>query len=441
MNQDGQKVLERVREEGVKIIHLWFSDIEGRLKSFSITEHQLPEGLEHGMGFDGSSITGYAEVHESDVIALPDARTFQLLPFESSSGVEARVFCDIYDPDGKHYPGDPRAALRRLLEECKQLGYVFNLGPELEYFYFQSAESPKPLDQAGYFDMTPDDLANKLRKETTEASQRMGIPVQACHHEVSASQHEIDLKYADALTMADAVMTVRWLVKEVAQRRGIFASFMPKPLFGVNGSGMHTHQSLMKDGKNAFFDKDGQYQLSNLAGHFIAGQLKHAREVSAVLAQWVNSYKRLVPGYEAPVYVSWGQRNRTALIRVPHVRKGREDAARAEMRMPDPACNPYLAFAVLLAVGMEGIRKKYPLPAPVEPNVYEMSTTEKESRGIDTLPDNLFEAVRVMASSELVRRALGEHIFARFIENKTREWDTYKAQVTSFEVEKYYGIL
>ncbi|MCD5390926.1 glutamine synthetase family protein [candidate division NPL-UPA2 bacterium] len=431
-------VIKLVKEKGVKFIQLWFADILGSLKSFTITERELEGALESGKGFDGSSITGYAEAEESDIIAMPDPSTFRILPWEGSTG---RMFCDILNPDRSPYPGDPRYVLKRTLKRASELGFTFYLGPELEYFYFKNSNSPEVLDEGGYFDLTAVDLANNVRKQTVETLEAMGIPVECDHHEVAPSQHEIDLQFAEALTMADRAMTYRMVVKEIAQRSGIYATFMPKPLFGLCGSGMHTHQSLFKDGKNAFFDPKDKYHLSKIAKGFIAGQLKHAREICSILAQWVNSYKRLVPGFEAPVYISWDQRNRTALIRVPLDKPGKEEAMRAELRCPDPACNPYLAFAVMLAAGLEGIEKGYKCPDPVEPNIYKMEASEKKDIGLEALPVNLFEAISEAERSELVRRTLGDHVFTRFIYNKKNEWNEDRVQVTSHEIKRYFSIL
>jgi glutamine synthetase len=435
------EVLKLIEEFKVKIIQLWFTDILGRLKCCCITAKEAEVALENGKGFDGSSITGYAEAEESDIIAMPDPSTFQLLPWEKESGAVGRMFCDILNPDRSLYPGDPRGVLKRMLKKAKEMGFTYYVGPELEYFYFKNNERPETLDEGTYFDLVPNDIANNLRKKTIDILEEMGIPVEASHHEVAPSQHEIDLHYQDALTMADFAITYRVVVKEVAQRQGIYATFMPKPLFGVNGSGMHTHQSLFKEGKNAFFDPNDKYYLSDIAKRFIAGQLRHAREISSVLSQWVNSYKRLVPGYEAPVYISWAQRNRTALIRVPLYRPGNEEATRAELRCPDPACNPYFAFTVMLAAGLEGIKKGYELPPPVEPNIYKMEPDELEYRGIEPLPGNLFEAIKETEKSTLVKTALGDHIFERFIYNKKKEWEEYRIQVTSHEIKRYFSVL
>ena len=431
-------IIKLVKEKGVRFIQLWFADILGSLKSFTITERELEGALELGKGFDGSSITGYAEAEESDIIAMPDPSTFQILPWEGSTG---RMFCDILNPDRSPYAGDPRYVLKRSLKRAGDLGFTYYLGPELEYFYFKNSHSPEVLDEGGYFDLTTVDLANNVRKQTVETLEAMGIPVECDHHEVAPSQHEIDLQFAEALTMADRAMTYRMVVKEIAQRNGIYATFMPKPLFGVCGSGMHTHQSLFKDGKNAFFDPKDECHLSKIARGFIAGQLKHAREICSVLAQWVNSYKRLVPGFEAPVYISWDQRNRTALIRVPLDKPDKEEAMRAEIRCPDPACNPYLAFAVMLAAGLEGIEKGYKCPGPVEPNIYKMEASERKDMGLEALPVNLFEAISETERSELVKGTLGDHVFTRFIHNKKNEWNEDRVQVTSHEIKRYFSTL
>ena len=436
-----EEILKFVKQKNVRHIQLWFTDILGFLKCFTITDDELADALDHGKGFDGSSITGYAEAEESDIVAKPDPATFQLLPWEPEDAPVGRMFCDIFNPDRSPYPGDPRYILKQNLKLAEKLGFTYYIGPELEYFYFKDRRIPQIMDEGAYFDLIPNDLANNLRKETVEALRQMEIPVEMSHHEVAPSQHEIDLRYADALTMADAAVTYKMVVKEIAQKQSIHASFMPKPIFGVNGSGMHTHQSLFKGDRNAFFDAKDKYHLSDIAKGFIAGQLKHGREICSILAQWINSYKRLVPGYEAPVYISWAQRNRTALIRVPLYRPGNEHATRAELRCPDPACNPYLAFSVMLAAGLEGIEKGYEFPDPVEPNIYNMEPEEREDRGLGQLPVNLLEALRETENSELVKKALGEHIFTRFLHNKMKEWEDYRIQVTSHEIERYLPIL
>jgi len=439
--KDKQDVLKAAKENDVKFIRLWFTDILGFLKSFAITVEELEEGLEDGMGFDGSSIQGFARIDESDMVALPDPNTFQILPWRPMERGVARMFCDILLPGGQPFEGDPRYILKKNLKRAADLGYTLYVGPELEYFYFEDSKSTKPLDEGGYFDLTPPDVASELRKETVLALEELGIKVEYSHHEVAPSQHEIDLKYADALTMADNVMTYRLVVKEVAMKHGVYATFMPKPIFGVNGSGMHTHMSLFKGDRNAFFDKDDEHHLSKVAKHYIAGLLRYAPEITAVTSQWVNSYKRLVSGYEAPIYVTWARRNRSDLIRVPEYKPGKESDTRVEFRSPDPACNPYLAFSVMLAAGLEGVEREYELPDPVEENVFEMSEKERIRRGIGTLPGSLWEAILLTKDSDLVRRCLGDHVFSSFIRNKEIEWANYRSQVTDYELKRYLPIL
>ncbi len=435
-------VLKMAKEQNVKFIKLWFTDILGSLKSFAITSGELEDALEDGMGFDGSSIEGFARIDESDMVALPDPDTFQLLPWRpKEQHAVARMFCDIMMPGGKPFAGDPRYVLKQNLKLAAGLGYTFYVGPELEYFYFKDSKGTELLDAGGYFDLTPLDAATDLRRETVLILEEMGIGVEYSHHEVAPSQHEIDMRYTDALTMADNVMTYRLVVKEVALQHGIHASFMPKPVFGINGSGMHVHQSLFVGERNAFFDKNDKYHLSKEAKCYIAGLLKYAPEFTAVTNQWVNSYKRLVAGYEAPVYLSWARRNRADLVRVPEYKPGKERATRVEFRSPDPACNPYLAFSVMLAAGLEGIKTKCEIPEPVEENVYEMTEEQRQARGIDTLPSSLWEAVQLTKNSELVRKALGDHVFNAFIENKKIEWDNYRIQVTDYELKRYLPIL
>jgi glutamine synthetase len=442
MTKDKEYVLKAVEENNVKFIRLWFTDILGFLKSFAITKTELETALDEGMGFDGSSIEGFARIYESDMIAMPDPSTFQILPWRpQEEDAVGRMFCDILEPSGKPYDGCPRWALKRNVEKAKKKGFTFYVGPELEYFYFRTAQTPEPLDSGGYFDLTPLDVASDLRRETVQNLEKVGITVEYSHHEVAPSQHEIDLRYSDALTMADAAMTYRLIVKEVAIKHGVHASFMPKPIFGQNGSGMHVHQSLFKGDKNAFFDAGDKHFLSPTAKHYIAGLLHHVPEITSILNQWVNSYKRLVPGYEAPCYISWANRNRSALVRVPTYKPGREKATRAELRSPDPACNPYLAFSVMLAAGLEGIEKKYELPAPIEEDIYEMSADERTKKGITTLPGSLSEAIKLTEESDLVRTALGDHIFEKFIANKKIEWDNYRLHVSKYEIDKYLPIL
>jgi glutamine synthetase len=440
-NEAEAEVLNRVKKQDVKFIRLWFTDILGQLKSFAIPPEELEGAFSEGMGFDGSSIKGFARIDESDMIAKPDPNTFAILPWRPKEKAVARMFCDILQPDGSPYEGDSRYILKRNLERLKEKGYTFNVGPELEYFYFKSSSSPEVLDVGGYFDLTTLDAASDLRRDTILNLEEMGIKVEYSHHEVAYSQHEIDLRYTDALTMADNVMTHRITVKEIAHRYGFYATFMPKPIFGINGSGMHTHQSLFKGDRNAFFDTDDEYKLSETGKRYIAGLLKHASEITAVTSQWVNSYKRLVPGYEAPVYITWARRNRSTLVRVPMYKPGKEKATRAEYRSPDPACNPYLCFSVMLAAGLEGIEKKYELPPPVEKDVYHLSPEEKEKLGIKSLPGSLIEALDLTKKSELVRKTLGEHIFNEFVKSKEVEWDRYRVVVHPWEIQEYLPIL
>ncbi|MFH1775797.1 MAG: type I glutamate--ammonia ligase [Chloroflexota bacterium] len=437
-----EHVFKMAREHDVKFVRLWFTDILGFLKSFAITIGELEGAMEEGMGFDGSSIEGFARIDESDMVALPDPGTFKLLPWRpQDQNTVARMFCDVIKPTGEPFEGDPRYVLKRNLKRAADLGYTFYVGPELEYFYFKDASGTEPLDQGGYFDLTPLDAATDLRRETVLALEELGIQVEYSHHEVAPSQHEIGMRYTDAMTMADNVMTYRLVVKQIALKHGVYATFMPKPVFGINGSGMHVHQSLFVGKKNAFFDKEDSYHISQTARNYIAGLLRHGPEITAVTNQWINSYKRLVPGYEAPVYLSWAQRNRSDLIRVPGYKPGQENSTRVEFRSPDPACNPYLAFSVMLAAGLEGIEKGYEAPEPVGENVYEMSLEERARRGIGTLPASLWEAVQLTKKSELVRKALGDHVFNAFIENKEIEWDNYRTQVTGYELKRYLPIL
>jgi glutamine synthetase len=434
--------LKRLQDENVDFLLLWFTDIEGHLKSFAVTPSEVEEALNDGMGFDGSSITGFNAIEESDMVAIPDPSTFQLMPAREGEMKMARMICDIVTPDGNPYEGDPRYVLRRALERMRALGFdTFNVGPELEYFLFENDKGTETLDEGGYFAMTTLDAASGLRQETVHALESMGIPIEYVHHEVGPSQHEIDMRFAPALEMADHTVTYRLIVKEIAKKAGHHATFMPKPIFGENGSGMHTHQSLFTDGRNAFFDGDDQWHLSAAGKAFIAGQLRHAREIAAIFAQWVNSYKRLVPGYEAPVYVAWSQRNRSALIRIPLYKPGSEQATRAEIRCPDPACNPYLTFATLLHAGLEGIEQGYELPEPMETNLYHLTPEQRRERGIVSLPETLGEAIDALAESDLARKALGPHIFDRYIELKRKEWDEYRVQLTGWELDRYLSVL
>ena len=429
-------------ERDIRFIRLWFTDILGQLKSFSVGVDELDDAFEGGMGFDGSSITGFNAIEESDMIAMPDPSTFAVLPWRPDEQGVARMFCDIQTPERTPYEGDPRQVLRRAIARMEGMGFdTFNVGPELEYYLFKDSQGTEVLDQGGYFDLTTLDAGSDVRRETVLALEQLGIHVEYSHHEVGPSQHEVDMRYAPALKMADDCMTYRITVKEYAMKYGWHATFMPKPLFGENGSGMHTHLSLFKDGRNAFYDENDPYFLSGVGKAFIAGQLRHAREMSAIFAQWVNSYKRLVPGYEAPVYVAWSRRNRSALVRVPLYHPGKEMATRMELRCPDPACNPYLTFAVLLQAGLEGIEQGYELPEPMEQNLYHLSPEDRQRMGIEQLPESLGEAVELAAASELVLRTLGEHTFNRFVEIKRREWEEYRLDVSQWELDRYLAIL
>jgi glutamine synthetase len=444
-------ILRRVDADGVEFIRFWFTDILGQLKSFAVGKEELEDALAEGMGFDGSSITGFNAIEESDMIAMPDSETYAVLPWRddggSGKGNVARMFCDVLRPGGEPYVGDPRYVMRRALARMEEMGFDhYYLGPELEFFYFGSDQLgedglPTILDKGGYFDLTTLDAASDLRRETVNALKAVGIPVEYTHHEVGPSQHEIDMRFADGLRMCDNAMTYRIVVKEVAHLHGCYATFMPKPLFGENGSGMHTHQSLFRGEANAFFEEDSHYHLSDTARAFIAGLLTHAREIAALFAPNVNSYKRLVPGYEAPVYAAWSQRNRSALVRVPMYQPGKEKATRCELRCPDPSCNPYLTFAAMLHAGLEGIEKGYQCPEPMETNLYDLTHDEREVKGITQLPETLGEAIEELASSALVRRALGDHIFERYVELKREEWEEYRVQVSQWELERYLPIL
>ena len=441
-NESKEYVLKMAKENDVRFIRLWFTDILGVLKSFAISVDELEGALEEGMGFDGSSIEGFARIDESDMVAKPDPDTFQILPWRPlEHNAVARMFCDILKPGGEPFEGDPRFVLKRNLKKAADLGFTFYVGPELEFFYFKDSKGTETLDSGGYFDMTTLDAATDLRRNTVITLEKMGIGIEYSHHEVAPSQHEIDMRYTDALTMADNVMTYRLVVKQIAMNQGVYASFMPKPVFGINGSGMHVHQSLFKGDRNAFFDAKGKYFLSKLARSYVAGLLKYAPEITAVNNQWINSYKRLVPGYEAPVYLSWAKRNRSDMIRVPEYRPGKEKATRIELRSPDPACNPYLCFSVMLAAGLKGIEENLEPPDPIEENVYDITEQERKDRGINTLPANLADAIALTEKSELVRKALGDHVFNAFIENKKIEWNQYRIHVSKYELDRYLPML
>src|ERR1700712_191154 len=436
MTQQHDYVLRSVEERGVRMIRLWFTDVIGQLKSFAISPAELENALEDGMTFDGSSIDGFSRVQESDVLALPDPNTFELLPWGDPDAPEARMFCDIANLDGSAFDGDPRQVLKRNLNKAREMGFTYFVAPDMEFFYFASnTPNPKPvaLDEASFFDLTVSDVAGPLRKRTIHTLEMMGMPVEYSFHEDAPSQHEIDLRHTDALTMADSVMTFRLVVREIAAAQGMHATFMPKPLEGVQGSGMHTHLSLFEGENNAFYDSSDPYNLSKVAKAFIAGLLRHAAEITALTNQTVNSYKRLVPGFEAPVYVSWARNNRSGLIRVPIAKRGNPQATRVEFRSPDPACNPYLAFSAMLAAGMKGVEQGYELPPEAEANLFELSDAQLSAMGIAQLPQSLSDALGVMSDSELVQECLGEHMFEWFLINKKREWAGYKTQVTQFE--------
>ena len=444
-------VLQQCRQQDVKFIRLWFTDILGSLKSFAITFEELEQALEEGVGFDGGAIAGFARAGESDMTAIPDTSTFQLLPWRPRERRVARMFCDVHLPDGSPFSGDPRYVLKRNLERAAALGFTFYVGPEVEYFYFSSAESPQPLDKGGYFDLTPLDGASDLRRETVLTLEEMGIGVESSHHEVAPSQHEVDLRYTDALTMADSVLTCRLVVKEVAMAAGVHATFMPKPMANENGSGMHTHLSLFRGETNAFYDQNDPMHLSAVARGFIAGLLRHAGEITLVTNQWVNSYKRLIPGFEAPVRVAWNRKNammpltvpqaRAAgrlpgdLLRVPEYRESKRISSRVEYRAPDAACNPYLAFAALLAAGLEGIEKEYELPPSLD------ASDEDSIEQARTLPGSLYEALQESENSDLLRRCLGDHVFDSLLTSKRIEWERYRSHITDYELQEYLPIL
>jgi glutamine synthetase len=440
---DKDFVLKTVQERDVHFVRFWFTDVLGMLKSFAVTDTELEGAFEEGMGFDGSSIDGFTRLEESDMIAFPNPDTFAVLPWRPSEQGVGRMFCDITKPDGSPFEGDPRFALKRMTQKAADMGYTMYVGPELEYFYFEDDQDTVVLDNGGYFDLTPLDSASDLRRDTVLTLEKMGIPVEYSHHEVAPSQHEIDLRYADALSMADNVMTYRLVVKEIAMQSGVYASFMPKPIFGQNGSGMHVHQSLFSKDGNAFFDaNDPQgYNLSEVAKHYIAGLLKYAPEFCAVTNPLVNSYKRLVPGYEAPVYIAWARRNRSALVRVPMYKPGKEVATRLELRCPDPSANPYLAFAVMLGAGLKGIEEQLELAPEATNNIFHMSDAELEAADIKTLPGTLGEAIDKFEASELMREVLGDHIHSFYVQNKRAEWDAYRLQVTEWELDRYLSTI
>lgn len=436
-----EDVLKLAKERNVKFIRLWFADITGQMKGFTITIDELEHALEDGMGFDGSSIKGFARIDESDMIALADPSTFMILPYRPQDKAVAGMLCDVLNTDRTPYEGDSRYVLKRQVDKLKKLGYTYYVGPELEFFIFKDEKSTQTLDEGGYFDITTLDAGNEVRRETILVLKEIGVDVEYSHHEGAPSQHEIDLRYSEGLIMADKVMVSRMVLKEIAQLKGLYASFMPKPIFGVNGSGMHVHQSIFKGEKNLFFDKSDEFNLSEEGKCYISGILKHSREITLVCNQWINSYKRLVPGYEAPVYICWARRNRSSLVRVPMYQPGKEKSTRVEFRSPDPACNPYLAFACTVAAGMKGVEEKYPLREPLERDVYHLTFDEMNELGVECLPGSLSEAIDVAESSDLLKEVLGPHVFKNLIRSKKVEWDEYRKQVHDYELKTYLPLL
>ena len=433
-------VLRTVEERGVRLIRLWFTDVLGQLKSLAISSAELEAAFEEGLHFDGSAIDGFSRVQESDVLAIPDANSFELLPWVDPSEPTGRIFCDIYNLDGTPFAGDPRHVLRRNLQQAEEKGFTFFTAPEIEFFYFEDAKDPKPLDHAGYFDLTTLDLGSSLRRRTLAMSEAMGIPVEYSFHEDNASQHEIDLRYTESFGMADNIMTLRLIVRKIALDAGIHATFMPKPLDAGQGSGMHTHMSLFQGDVNAFHDPNDEMGLSAIARKFMAGILHHAPEFTAVTNQLVNSYKRMIAGYESPVYVSWARNNRSALIRVPVHKTGKESSTRIEYRALDSAANPYLAYSVILAAGLKGIEENYELPEEADDNLWSLSRSDAKSAGLRQLPQDLRQALDLMEESKLVHETLGEHIFEWFLKNKQSEWEAYQGRVTPFEIERYLPV-
>jgi len=442
--EDVDRIMAKATENKVRFVNLQFTDLMGIVKSVAIPIHQFEDACLSGKWFDGSSIEGFARIAESDMFLIPDLSTWAVMPWERAEESTARAICWVYNPNGELFEGDPRVVLTRALDRAAALGYKFNTGPELEFFLFKVRDgilTSETHDIGGYFDLTGDQGAD-VRKDMVNALEGMGIKVETSHHEVATGQHEIDFEYNDALSTADSAVTFKYTLKAIAAERDLLCTFMPKPIFGVNGSGMHTHQSLadLESGENLFADPDDQYGISSLAKQFIAGQLKHARGMCAVLAPLVNSYKRLVPGYEAPVYISWARTNRSALIRVPKNRPGRPAASRIELRCPDPSTNPYLAFAVMLRAGLEGIEQNLEAPEPVEENLYHFDESERMRRNIRTLPGTLPEALDEMERDELVRETLGEHVFERLVEAKRGEWDEFRMRVTQWELDRYLEV-
>ncbi|MBD3260329.1 MAG: glutamine synthetase [Candidatus Altiarchaeales archaeon] len=445
MDKEKEIVLKKAQDDGVKFVNLQFTDLFGSIKNVTITIEQLEDSLNKGTWFDGSSIEGFARIHESDMYLMPDPDTYALIPWEKGDEKLARFICDVYTPNGEPYSSDPRSILKKVLKQAEEMGLVYDTGPELEFFLFKKDNgriSPVPHDVGGYFDFSARDLATEVRKDIVLALEQMGLTVEASHHEVAPGQHEIDFKYEKALKCADHAITFKHVVKAVSAAHDLYGTFMPKPIYGENGSGMHVHQS-MKDpeGKNMFYSEDDKYGLSEKAYQFIAGQLKHAKEFSAIVAPTVNSYKRLVPGYEAPVYICWAQVNRSALIRIPRISPGRESGTRCELRCPDPSCNPYLAFATMLAAGLDGIKNKLTPTEAVEENVYNFDDAKLKEKYIDTMPNSLGDAIAYLSESSVMREAMGEDAFTKYVSAKKKEWDSYRTAVTDWELNKYLEVL
>ena len=443
LDRQREYVLRTVEERGVRLVRLWFTDVLGTHKSIALSPAELDKIFDEGLQFDGSAIDGFSRIQESDVLARPDASSFELLPWAPEHEPTALMFCDIENLDGSPFAGDPRQVLKRNLRAARDKGFTFFTAPEVEFFYFESGDprnGPKPLDTASYFDLTTVDASSDLRRRTLHMLEALGIPVEFSFHEDSPSQHEIDLQYSEALSMADNVMALRLAVRKVALEHGVYATFMPKPLNGVQGSGMHTHLSLFEGENNAFHDPSDEYGLSKIAKCFIAGLLRHAREITAVTNQLVNSYKRLNEGHEAPQYVTWARNNRSALVRVPIAKRGKADSTRIEYRAIDPSCNPYLAFSLLLAAGMRGVEENYELPPEAQGNLFELSGGDMSRLGVSALPQSLAEAIDEMEGSSLVREALGDHIHEWFLRNKRREWREYERVVTQFELDRYLPV-
>ncbi|MCL6548327.1 MAG: type I glutamate--ammonia ligase [Alicyclobacillus sp.] len=436
-----QEILELASSMDVRYVRLQFTDLLGIIKNVEIPVDQLPKALDNKIMFDGSSIEGFVRIEESDMYLVPDLSTWLVFPWDSSQGKVARLICDVHLPDGTPFPGDPRVVLKQAVAQAREMGFsAFNVGPEPEFFLFKIDENGVPTqevnDEGGYFDWAPLDLGENCRREIVLTLEAMGFEIEASHHEVAPGQHEIDFKYADAVEAADNIATFRMVVKTVARQYGLHATFMPKPVYGINGSGMHCHLSLFKDGKNAFYDERDELGLSDTARHFLAGILEHACAFTAVCNPTVNSYKRLVPGFEAPSYVAWSAKNRSPLVRIP---AARGSSTRIEVRSPDPSCNPYLAIAVMLASGLDGVRRKLRLPPPVNRNIYIMTEEEKEAAGIRSLPENLIHAISALEADEVLRAALGEHVFTHFVEAKRIEWNMYRIQVTEWERQQYFA--